>query len=110
MRSLTPAADLGDGAFIAGVDPTDAEVVYVRTTLALGSALLRSGDGGARFETAARTADEMLGFALSDDGRTVWYGSNAGGLFRSDDRGRSFERVDGLPVSCLEQHQGKLWT
>lgn len=109
VDALAPAADLGDAVFVAAVDPTDPQVVYVRSTRGLGSALLRSADGGARFETVARTADEMLGFAISGDGATVWYGSDAGGLFRSDDRGRSFQRVSDLPVYCLKQHQGTLW-
>lgn len=109
INALTPAADLGDAVFVAAVDPTDPQVVYVRSARGLGSALLRSDDGGARFETVARTADEMLGFAISGDGSTVWYGSDAGGLFRSDDRGRSFQRISDLPVYCLKQHQGTLW-
>lgn len=109
VRALAPAADLGDETFVAGVDPTDAEVVYVRTSRGLGSSLLRSGDGGEHFETVGRTADLMLGFALSDDGRTVWYGSGNGGLHRSDDGGRTFLPVSAAPIFCLKQHQGSLW-
>lgn len=108
VRALSAAADLGDEAFVAGVDPADPQVVYVRTSRGLGSSLLRSDDGGARFETVGRTADLMLGFALSDDGRTVWYGSGSG-LHRSDDRGRTFLPVSELPIFCLKQHQGTLW-
>lgn len=109
VTALTPAGDLGDALFVSGVDPTDANVVYLRSVRGLGSALLRTADGGARVETVARTDDEMLGFAISDDGATVWYGSGGGGLFRSDDRGRSFQRVSDLPVFCLKQHAGTLW-
>ncbi len=109
VRALAPTADLGDETFVAGVDPADAQVVYVRTSRGLGSSLLRSEDGGVRFETVARTSDLMLGFAISDDGRTVWYGSSAEGLHRSDDRGRTFLPVSDLPIFCLKQHQGALW-
>ncbi len=108
VRALSSAADLGDEAFIAGVDPADPQVVYVRTSRGLGSSLLRSDNGGERFETVGRTADLMLGFAISDDGRTVWYGGGSG-LLRSEDRGRTFLPVSELPIFCLKQHQGTLW-
>jgi len=70
-------------AYVTGVDPTKADTFYVRVlidTLGADAAtkratvLLRSDDKGATFKEAARTAGQMLGFALSDDGKTVWYG------------------------------------
>ena len=106
---MVPGSTLGDGAYVSGVDPTDADVLYVRAVVGFGSDLLRSSDGGASFRRVAATRDAMLGFAISDDGRTVWYGSQAEGVFRSSDRGQSFERVNALPTLCLRQHAGVLW-
>lgn len=110
VRALTvPDSLLGDGAYVSGVDPTNPDVVFVRIVVGFGSELLRSTDGGASFHRVAATRDAMLGFALSDDGRTVWYGSHSEGLFRSTDNGQSFARVNTLPTLCLKQHSGALW-
>lgn len=84
-------------------------MLYVRVVEGFGSALLRSGDGGAHFEVVARTRDAMLGFAISDDGRTVWYGSPDEGLFRATDGGQRFTRVGMLPTHGLRFHGGALW-
>ncbi|MEZ4405869.1 MAG: MYXO-CTERM sorting domain-containing protein [Polyangiales bacterium] len=110
VRALTvPESLLGDGAYVSGVDPTNPDALFVRAVVGFGSDLLRSTDGGASFHRVATTRDAMLGFAISDDGRTVWYGSQAEGLYRSTDGGESFERVNPLPTLCLRQHAGALW-
>lgn len=100
---------LGDGAYLAGVDPADPGRLWVRTSLGLGSTLVRVRDGGRDVATVARSMDPMLGFARSGDGRTVWYGTVAEGLYRSDDGGGSFARVNDLAVYCLAFHEGVLW-
>ncbi len=109
FRELSTPDGFGDQAYVSGVDPTDPDVLYVRVVEGLGSSLLRSGDGGAHFEVVARTRDTMLGFALSDDGQTVWYGSADGGLFRSTDGGRRFTQIGMLPTHGLRFHAGTLW-
>lgn len=98
-----------DSWWIAGVDPSDPDTLYLRAPSGLRTELLRSRDGGRSFVRIALTEDPMLGFALSDDGRSVWYGSIAAGLYRSDDGGDSFRRVNPLPVLCLRYHTGVLW-
>lgn len=105
-------SDLGavEDAWLSGVDPTDPDVIYVRSYTGVASTvLLRSADAGAHFTRVASTTGAMLGFAISDDGGTVWMGSREDGLWRSDDRGRSFARVSDLPTLCLRQHAGVLW-
>ncbi|MBK6529802.1 MAG: hypothetical protein IPN17_22610 [Deltaproteobacteria bacterium] len=107
---LSPDLGPADDAWLSGVDPTDPEVLYVRSYMGgVSTALLRSADGGAHFTRVASTRGPMLGFALSDDGRTVWIGSAEDGLLRSDDRGLSFVQVSNLPTLCLRQHAGVLW-
>jgi hypothetical protein len=109
LVGLTPAESLGDAAYVAGVDPTDPDVLYLRVVEGFGSTLLRSADGGAHLAVVARTADPMTGFALSDDGATVWYGSGDGGLYRSTDRGRHFTQLGMIPSLGLRFHAGALW-
>jgi hypothetical protein len=110
-----------DDGFIAGVDSTNADVVYVRARLqgsasldagagASPTVLLRSDDGGASFREIARSTGAMNGFALSDDGRTVWYGTTHpdDGLRRSAGGG-PFERVNTARITGLRFHDGTLW-
>ncbi|MBI5517940.1 MAG: hypothetical protein HY909_29480 [Deltaproteobacteria bacterium] len=98
-----------DEVYVSGVDPTDPDTVYFRANEGAGSALYRSTDGGSRVTRVATTTGPMYGFALSDDGRRVWYGSLEDGLFRSDDRGEGFSRVNRLEVLCLRHHAGQLY-
>ncbi|TAK31694.1 MAG: hypothetical protein EPO40_04255 [Myxococcaceae bacterium] len=109
FRELSTPGGFGDSAYVSGVDPADPDVLYVRVIEGFGSALLRSGDGGAHFEVVARTRDAMVGFAISDDGRTVWYGSADEGLFRSTDGGQRFTQIGMLPTHGLRFHAGVLW-
>ncbi len=110
--------DLQGGAegWLSAVDPTDPDVVYLRSFVddprrpgELGATLLlRSSDGGAHFTELTRTVGAMRGFALSGDGRTVWVGGPEDGLLRSV-AGGPFERVSGVQVQCLRWHAGALY-
>ncbi len=104
-----PVASDADALWISGVDPRDPDTVYMRVSMGLGTELRRSRDGGMSFRRIATTSDPMLGFAISDDGRTIWIGSIESGLLRSDDGGDSFAPVNRLPIFCLRQHAGVLW-
>ncbi len=109
VTPLEPDAGAADSMWVSGVDPRDPDTLYVRATVGLGTELRRSRDGGRSFHRIASTPDPMLGFAISDDGRTVWIGSIEAGLLRSDDGGESFRPVNRLPILCLRQHAGVLW-
>jgi hypothetical protein len=108
----------GRDAYLAGVDATNPDVVYLRSALPGddaglpgGTLLLRSTDGARHFSVIARTTGPMLGFALSGDGRTVWYGGPEAPdrLWRSDDGGGSFARVNDVRVLCLRWHANALY-
>lgn len=111
-----------EDAFIAAVDPTNADVVYVRARLSAAApadagptasptVLLVSRDGGRSFAELTRTVGAMNGFAIGDDGATLWVGSphEADGLRQSIDRGANWTRVSDAHVTGLRFHNGTLW-
>lgn len=100
---------LGEDAYIAAMHPTDPDAFWLRTNVNLGSTLVRVREGGRVAETVARTSDRMLGFARHADGQRIWYGSRNEGLYRSDDGGESFNRVNDLAVFCLASRGDELW-
>lgn len=91
------------GLYLAAIDPTTPDRVYVRTAGNPGnpgSRLLVSNNGGASFEAVTSTAKPMLGFALSPDGKRVALGSEDGvSIASSSDL--AFTKVWSQPVSCL---------
>jgi len=95
---------------VLGVDPTAPARLFARVVSLDGpDRLIRSDDGGEHWIDLL-TAVDLAGFAWSADGATVWVGSRAGGLWRSDDRGMSFSPLPGSPrVSCLEVRGDELW-
>jgi photosystem II stability/assembly factor-like uncharacterized protein len=64
--------------FVAGVSPTDPDVVFARAALAVnnrGDLLFRSDDGGATWQQVAEFADRMAAFHIRAGGKTVIAGS-----------------------------------
>jgi MYXO-CTERM domain-containing protein len=106
------------GVYVSGVDGRHPEVLYLRATAAssemdAGSAqgagvLLRSDDGGETVREVLRTRGPMRGFAISDDGRSVWGGGPDDGVWRSVD-GAAPTRFSDEPVDCLRWSDGSLW-
>jgi hypothetical protein len=101
---------------VSGVDPTDPSRVFV-TVLHNDfqleppeERLLLSENGGASL-TEVLSAPHLRAFAISGDGTRAWAGDDAaGGFWRSNNGGASFELVDAVTqVHCLEWHDGKLW-
>jgi MYXO-CTERM domain-containing protein len=100
--------DLGmmeDGVYIAAVDPTMPDRVYVRTntSTATSSRLLvtnGAGDAGATF-TVAYTGGPMLGFALSPDGSSVYLGGPMDGLQVAAASDLKFAKQSSIHVQCL---------
>jgi photosystem II stability/assembly factor-like uncharacterized protein len=77
-----PVGDFAFGAqpdlLLAGVSPTDPDVVFARAVLAVedsGDALYRSSDGGESWQQVAIFAEKVSAFLIRPDGRTVIAGS-----------------------------------
>jgi hypothetical protein len=114
FRSL-PIEFTGDErtVHLLGVDPMNADRVFVRVTRRVTDLvperLLMSEDGGMTWTTVLELL-EIVGFAMSEDGRRLWAGSWDGGLYRSTDGGLSFTALDpALRVRCLAHRPGELW-
>jgi hypothetical protein len=67
--------------FVAAVDPTDEDIVYIRTIGSINYKLIVSNDGGQTYYTAFTEPHNLTGFALSADGSTVYVGGPSVGLF-----------------------------
>lgn len=98
---------------IVGVDPTNADRIFVRMPRApldpVPERLLYSDDGGETFRVV-HSLRQMRGFAISDDGRTVWAGSGIGdGVWVARDGTLDFVQVSTLRVRCLEARGEELW-
>ncbi len=93
--------------FVAAVDPTNADRVYVRSQ-GSPSRLFVSEDAGQTFQVAFSLVNAITGFALSPDGSTVYAGSMKDGLFAAP-AGGAFQKVSGIQVGCLAARAGELW-
>jgi hypothetical protein len=120
-RVAIPEVGAGEEPFIAAVDPKNADILYVRVAGApapegvVESRLLYSEDGGDHFRQVFEGAADMLGFALGDDGATVYVGlgdshdlsgqrpvdTNALGIYRGAAPDFSFTRELVGQVGCL---------
>jgi len=89
---------LEQGVYIAAVDPEDADTVYLRTNSAAVSRLLVSHDGGEH--SSPVYSGSLLSFALSPDGRQLYFGGEDGlhGGLASD---LKFDKRANLRVLCL---------
>ncbi|MGD0527170.1 MAG: sialidase family protein, partial [Polyangiaceae bacterium] len=79
--------------YIAAVDPNNEDLLYVRSAGA--SRLFVSSDGASTFQVAfvLPESDQMLGFALSQDGSKVFLGGANTGLFSASATDLQFTSV-----------------
>jgi hypothetical protein len=122
-----------DSLYIAGVDPIDADRVYLRSNGPVGtntpgnSNLYVTTDAGKTFQLVKRFAlpppntdyavsGEMLGFALSADGSRVYIGTKETGLFSASKTDLAFTNINSMvQVQCLADRvlkstgQEELW-
>jgi hypothetical protein len=101
------------GIYIAAVDPTNADHVYLRTAgtgmVGSPSRLIVTSDAGQNFQVALTLQGEMLGFALSPDGSKVYAGNVEQGLFVSTPNHPAYQNMSAIPVRCLATHGADLW-
>jgi photosystem II stability/assembly factor-like uncharacterized protein len=89
---------LEQGVYIAAVDPEDADTVYLRTSSASVSRLLVTHDAGN--SVSILYSGSLLAFALSADGKQLYFGGEDG-LYSGSASASSFEKVISLRVLCL---------
>ena len=101
-----------NGAFIAAVDPLNADRLYVRTSNAtdMPSRLLVSDDAGKTFKTVYTGQGALAGFALSPDGGKVWVGGPRDGLRVASTADFAFTQKSTVEVQCLKLAADGLWT
>jgi MYXO-CTERM domain-containing protein len=96
------------GVYIAAVDPHDAARVYLRTTGVDAGRLLVTTDAGKTFR-AAMKGGPLQGFALADDGASLFVGGPRDGLLRATAAAEGFEKRSTLGVQCLASVGPTLW-
>jgi hypothetical protein len=110
--------------WIAGVDPTDADRVYLRSNAPINtggkSRLYVTTDAGDTFRLALEFQvsspmtvnygiGELLGFALSPDGSVIYAGSKEAGLYVAARSDLVFRPVNPIGVECLATRGTELW-
>ncbi len=107
-----PLVQTEHAAFIAAVDPVNADRLYVRTSNAVDqpSRLLVSDDAGKTFRTVFTAKGPLLGFALSNDGQKVYIGGPSDGLQAASTTDFAFTKKSTVEVQCLKLADDGLWT
>ena len=107
-----PLVQTEHAAFIAAVDPVNADRLYVRTSNAVDqpSRLLVSDDAGKTFRTVFTAKGPLLGFALSNDGQKVYIGGPNDGLQAASTTDFAFTKKSTVEVQCLKLADDGLWT
>ena len=96
------------GLYIAGVDPRSAATIYVRTNGIEAGRLLRSKDGGGSMQEIAH-GGALQGFALADEGDTIYVGGPKDGLLRAAATDDRFSQVSPGAIQCLTSIGATLW-
>ncbi|HET7538871.1 MAG TPA: hypothetical protein VFK05_03340 [Polyangiaceae bacterium] len=89
---------LEQGVYIAAVDPEDPDTVYLRTSSASVSRLLVTHDAGKRVSEVY--SGSLLAFALSTDGKQLYFGGEDG-LYAGLASAMTFAKRASLRVLCL---------
>jgi hypothetical protein len=103
-----PGADSTHQPYIAAIDPLDAERVYLRL-FGLPGRVVVTPDGGESFEILLELSAPASGFALSEDGSTIWVTNTVDGTFRGTRNGGPLERVACRGLACLASVGGELF-
>ncbi len=94
--------------YIAAIDPTNADHVYVRTSPSLPTNPTRvilfdasqASDASTGLTTLLTMGDPTLGFAITPDGSKIYAGSLAGGLLVASTTDNMFHQTSTIRVRC----------
>jgi hypothetical protein len=110
-----PLVDNERAVFIAAVDPTNPERVYLRTSNTVDKPtrlILREAgpDGGTPTQRTLHTANgALMGFALSPDASKVYIGGPKDGVKVASTQDFAFQQKSNLEVQCLALNDEGLW-
>lgn len=99
------------GIYIAAVDPTNPDRLYVRTNTAIDKPgrLLVSDDAAKTFRTVFTSKAALLGFALSPDGQKVYLGGKGDGLNVASTADFVFRQASTVEVQCITATTEHVW-
>ena len=95
--------------YIAAVDPTNPDRVYARTGGEGPTRLLVSDDGAKTWVERIRLTGQMLGFALSPDGKRVFVGGPQDGIKVASTGDWQFTQTTKIEIECLTAHATGLY-
>lgn len=106
-----PVVDTERALFIAAVDPTNPDRVYLRTSNAVDrpSRLIVTDDAGLTYRTVFTSKGLLMGFALSPDGSKVWVGGPLDGVHMASTTDFAFQQRSNIEVQCLVHQSDGLW-
>lgn len=98
--------------YIAGVDPNDADRVYLRTwsnSPDQPTRLLLSEDGAKTVRTVFNAKRALPGFSITGDGSKVYVGGPADGIQVASTKDHVFQQTSNIEVGCLAAADDGLW-
>lgn len=96
--------------YIAGVDPNNPDRLYVRLSGTDADQLVFSLDGGQTFTEIFSSTADLLGFALSPDGKRVAIGTIADGIQLANTTDHTFKQVCPVESRCLTWTNAGIYT
>ncbi len=100
-RTFFDAKYAAETPYIAGVDPANPDRLYVRLSGTDTDHLLVSEDGAQTFTEIFSSTSDLLGFALSPDGKRVAIGSTVDGVHVANATDHVFQKVSAVECRCL---------
>ena len=101
QKLLIPGSNDTALPYIGGIDPVNADVVYVRLDSAKTDKLMVTKDGGTTWKDAFTSTGNLLGFAISPDGATVAVGGDTDGVWTAPSSTLAFKQVSKVGAKCL---------
>lgn len=103
-----PGSANASGPYLAAVDPSNPDRIYLRLDSELGT-LLVSDDAGDTWDTVFTASGRLLGFALSPDGSQVRVGSETDGIHAASTADLAFAQINAIETRCLTWHKDVLY-